>query len=200
MTRPARRPSLRRLLFYAWTALLLANLGLLAAFTLPRALEERSLERRAAQLRAEVEAARKRNLALKARDAVAVRNAADMGRFYRSVVGTREQTLLSVLAEIETAARELQLTTGQQSYDAKPLDDGPLVRFRIQTPVSGSYRQVVAFIERIERSSLFLTVDEIALRERPQDGAGAADLSLTFSAYFRDTQPRSEAKRGKRVG
>lgn len=197
--RPARRPSLRRLLLYAWGALLVANLGVLLAFTLPRTLAERNLERRAQQLRADVEAARERNQSLKARDELAVRNASDMGRFYRAVVGSREQTLLPVLRELEAAARELQLTTGSQSYEAKPLDGGPLVRFRIRLPVSGSYRQVVAFLDRIEHSSLFLTVDEIRLRERPQDGAGAADLSLIFSAYFRDPEPRRPAKGGKRA-
>lgn len=199
MTRAAWRPSLRRLLFYAWTALLAANLGTLLAFTLPRTLAERNLELRATRLRGELEAAQKRNETLKARDEVAVRNAADVARFYRSVVGTREQTLLPVLGEIDAAARELQLTTGSQTYEPKPLEDGPLVRYRIRMPLSGSYRQVVAFLDRIEQSRLFLTIDEITLRERPQDGAGAADLSLTFSAYFRDPQPRSAAKRGKRA-
>lgn len=199
MTRTARRPSLRRLLAYAWAALLAANLGTLLAFTLPRSLAERNLELRAARLRGELEAAQKRNETLKARDEVAVRNAADVGRFYRTVVGTREQTLLPALAELDAAARELQLTTGTQSYEAKPLEGGPLVRFRIRMPVSGSYRQVVAFLERLEQSRLFLTIDEISLRERPQDGAGAADLSLIFSAYFRDPEPRPAAKGGKRA-
>jgi Tfp pilus assembly protein PilN len=197
--RAKRRPSLRRVLFYAWTALVVANLGLLAAFTLPRTLEERNLELRAARLNEDIEAARRRNQALKTRDEAAARNAADMARFYRTVVGTREQTLLPVLAEIQAAARDLQLATGSQSYEAKALDDAPLVRFRIRMPVSGSYGQVTAFLDRLEQSALFLTIDEVKLRERPQDGAGAADLNLSFSAYFRDTQPRPARKGGKRA-
>ncbi len=203
MTRPPRRrPSLRRLLFYAWLALLVANLGALGAWTLPRTFAERNLELHAERLRAGVKAAQKRNQALKARDEVAAQNDVDVQRFYRGVVGTREQTLLPVLAEIDAVARELQLNPGRQAYEAKLLKGTEVVRFSISMPVSGPYRQVVALLERLERSRYFLTVDEISLRERPQEGAGAAELGLTFSTYFRDPEAAAaeaakEAKRGR---
>lgn len=200
MKRAGRRVSLQSGLFYLWVALLVANLGLLGAFTVPRSLQERSLERRAEQLRRDVEAARERNQALKVRDELAVRNAADLTRFYRSVVGTREQTLLPALRELEALARELRIGVGQQTYSALPMRDGPLVRFSIKTPVNGSYQQVVAFLDRLERSELFLTIDEISLHERPQDGAGSADLTLMFSAYFHDPDARRPAaRRGRRA-
>lgn len=196
--RPRRRTSLRRVLLYAWLAGLLVNAAAFAAYTLPRTLEERNQAARAERLRGEIEGLRARNQALKRRSRTATQNEIDVRRFYRTVIGPREQTMLPVLAEVDRLARELRLEPGPQSYDASPLDDGPVVRFRISMPVSGAYGQVVALLDRLERSEHFLTVDEISLRERPQNGAGAADLSLTFSAYFKAPPGQARPARGGR--
>lgn len=200
MPRVRRRLTLRRAMGYALAGLVAVNALALAVFTVPRTVEERNLEQRVERLRGALEEARARNQALKVRDEVAVRNASDVGRFYGTVVGTREQTLLPVLTEIEAAARELNISAGSQSYEATPLAGGPLVRFRIRMPVSGTYRQVIEFLDRIERSPLFLTIDELGLRERPQAGAGSADLSLMFSAYFHARQAPPSRKGGRRAG
>ncbi len=184
MTPPLRRRlTLRRALFYVWAALVLVNLLVLGAYTVPRTLQERNVVRRAEQLHGEVRAAAERNRALRRRSDVSAQNDADVGRFYRGVVGTREQTLLPVLAEIDAVARELQLAPGNQTFDAKPVEDAPLVRFRVTLPVGGSYRQVVAFLDRLERSSHFVTVDEVRLRERLQE-VGSAELNVSLSTYF----------------
>ncbi len=193
MKRHGRPLSWRRLAFYVWAAAVGLNLIVLAAFTLPRTLRERNLERRAAQLTRDVQAAQERNQALKTRSEIAVQNEADVRRFYRGLMGTRDQTLLPVLAEIDTLARETGLAPRDQKYQATPVKGRPIMRFRITVPMSGNYGQVVALLERLERSSHFLTVDEIKLRERPQEGAGATDLSLTFSTWFKDPQAAAAA-------
>jgi Tfp pilus assembly protein PilO len=56
-------------------------------------------------------------------------------------------------------------------------------------PVSGNYRQLTAFLERMERSSHFITVDEVSLRKR--SAAGDADLDVTMSAYVRSELART---------
>lgn len=72
------------------------------------------------------------------------------------------------------------------------------MRFHVSMPVSGAYGQVVALLDRLECSGHFLTVDEVPLCERRQDGAGSADPSLTFSAYSRAPQGQARTARGGR--
>ena len=57
-----------------------------------------------------------------------------------------------------------------------------LLRIKVTLPLEGSYAQLVAFLERVERSKHFLTVDRIALTG---DTDGAANLQVELSAYFR---------------
>ena len=49
-------------------------------------------------------------------------------------------------------------------------------------PISGSYRQVVSFLQRIEALPHFVTVDSISLRE--DSGAGSTNLNVGLSVYF----------------
>ncbi len=191
MTRARSRASWRRIALYVWAAAVVLNLLVLAVFTVPRTLREANLERRVAQLRAQVAGAQERNRMLRRTSQIAGQNDADVRRFYRGLVGTREQTLLPVLAEIDGLARELSLDPGTQTFEAEPVKKRPLMRFRINVPLRGSYSQVVTLLERLERSPNFVTVDEIKLRERPQEGAGATELSLVCSTFFSD--PRAAA-------
>lgn len=197
MTKALGRLSWRRFGLYAWGAAALLNLLVLAAFTVPRTLRQRNLERHAAELHEQVERAQERNRGLRETSQIAGQNEADVRRFYRGLVGTREQTLLPVLAEIDTLTRELRLNPGTQTYEAEPVKKRPLMRFRITVPVSGTYPQVVALLERLERSPNFVTVDEIKLRERPQEGAGTTELSLNFSTFFTDPKAVAAASESR---
>jgi hypothetical protein len=183
----ARPLSWRRLAFFAWVALLAANLLVLGVFTLPRQWRERSLAARAERLRAELGQARERNRLLRERDQTARQNDVDVKRFYNGLVGTRENTLLPVLAALDNEARTLRLVPGPQSFEAKPLKNSVLVRFGIQMPVSGSYPQLVAYLDRLERLPYFLTVDGVVLKQRAL-GEGT-ELALRLSLYFREAIP-----------
>ena len=57
-----------------------------------------------------------------------------------------------------------------------------LVRFAITMPMSGPYKQIVALLDRLERQSRFLIVDQIQLHVRTDTGA---DLTFALSAYFK---------------
>jgi hypothetical protein len=56
-----------------------------------------------------------------------------------------------------------------------------LERIRITLPASGSYGQLVALLDRLERWERFVVVDQVHLRE-VDDGA---DLSITLSTFCR---------------
>jgi Tfp pilus assembly protein PilO len=178
---PAYRPFWRRVLLAPVLVLLGVNAAAFFAFTLPRSLSERSVAARASTLRREVGVARTRAAALARRSEAMASNAEDARRFYAEVVKARQEALLPALAEIQKVAEDLGLRLRSHAYDSEAVKGAPLVRIEVSMPVSGSYRQLVSFLDRIERSSRFLFVDGVELRERA--GAGA-ELSVRVSAYF----------------
>lgn len=175
------RPGRRHLLL-AFVGLLGLNAAVFAAHTLPRTMQERSARSRAAVVRAEVERERLRTAALRERVEAARSNASDRERFYREVVGERRSSLHTILREMEITAAELGLRL-EQTIDEQKVEGAPLDRFVIRMPVTGTYRQLVSFLERLEQSGHFLTVDQIQLRDK--GGEKAAKLDVVVSAYFR---------------
>lgn len=165
------------------------NLAVFAVVTLPRTLQERSLASSVALLRAEAERERGQVEALRRRSEAMRSNAKDAERFSREVLKPREATLLPVLAEIHEAAREEGLALGREDYDKIDVKEAPFTRLTIRLPITGNYRQLVAFLGRLERAEHFLVVDEVQLRGRGE--RGSADLDVVLSTYFR--APREDS-------
>jgi Tfp pilus assembly protein PilO len=153
-------------------------------YTLPKRLEDRNLNARVASLRAEVERERVIAMRLRRRSEALQANAADAKRFYEGL-GSRT-LLLTVLEELQRTPSELGLRVGRRSYQPNAVKGLPLTRYSITMPVTGSYRQLTSFLDRMEGSPHFLTVDQVNLRKRVS--AGEADLDVTMSAYVRATK------------
>ena len=88
-----------------------------------------------------------------------------------------------MLEELQRVPRELRLKVSQRSYEPEPVRGLPLTRYTITMPVSGTYRQLTAFLDRMERSPHFMTVDQVNLRKRGT--GGEAELDVVLSAYVR---------------
>src|SRR5262249_4174770 len=177
---PTRRPAWQRRLLPPVLALLGLNVAVFAVYTLPRTLQVRRATSRAAQARADVEAAKKEVAALRGRADALNANAEDAERFYGDMDSRAD--LLPVLEGVEKRAREPGLKPGGRSVAAGDVPDPRLTRIKVNLPLEGSYDQLVGFLQRVERSKHFLTVDRIALSGREE---GAANLQVEVSAYFR---------------
>jgi Tfp pilus assembly protein PilO len=175
---PARKPA-RRPLLLAVLVLLGLNVVAFAAYTLPRTIQVRRATSRAAQARAEVERETKDVADLRGRADALRANTADADRFYASVDPRSE--LLVVLEDVESMAREPGLKPGGRSFVAAEAADPRLSRIKVNLPLAGSYEQLVGFLERVEGSPHFLTVDRIAL-SGGEEGTGT--LQVELSAYF----------------
>jgi Tfp pilus assembly protein PilO len=182
-----RRPG-RRLLLPV-LVLLGVNVAVFVAYTLPRTVQVRRATSRAAQARAEVERERKDVADLRQRADALKANASDAERFYTSVDARTE--LLVVLEDVERMAREPGLKPGGRSFAAGDVTDPRLTRIKVNLPMAGSYDQLVGFLERVEKSKHFLTVDRIALTGGEE---GTASLQVELSAYF-GGEGRALAKR-----
>ena len=180
----------RRQLLVATLAMLGANAVVLLAYTLPGVVRERSLTSRAAVLREDVEREKKQLEEARQRSEVLKANARDLDRFSREIVKGRKDSVVSTLQYLERTTAELGLTTGSRTYEEKPVKGLKFVRFGIQMPVTGRYQQLVALIEKIERSDRFLVVEEIQLRGRTDAGV---DVSFILSTYFSSEEAGSRA-------
>ena len=177
------RPGRRRLII-ALAAVLGLNLAAYLVFTLPRSLQQRNLGSRLKIAREEVQRERERQQSLKARFDLVTANTRDTSDFYQQRIGARGTALVPLLREVEGLARARGLHVGSQTFSYERVKGAPLDRFEVQMPVRGTYRQLVEFVEELERSNQFITLDEINVRGQ-QDGE--AELQMVLSCYFRST-------------
>ncbi len=179
---------------------MLALLGLnglvLAAYTLPRTLQVKSATARAEEVRKELAREREANAVLR-RQAEAIRaNAADAARFYREfVVGSRAE-LIPLLEDIDRMATEPGLKPSARTYQLEDVKGADLTRVEVLLAVEGSYDQLVGFLERVERSKHFLTIDRIGLSAG--SNTGSPSLRVELSAYLRGKSAKDgpERRRG----
>jgi Tfp pilus assembly protein PilO len=160
------------------------NVGVYLAYTMPRSLKERSAAARAAVLRGELERDRRVSAGLHDRADAMNTNRVDTDRFYARL--GPKGTLAQVRAEITTLARELGLKVGGLSYNPEGVKGGEgVAQLKMRMNVSGTYRELAAFLDRLERSPYFVTVDQIQIGQRDQSGGAGLDIEL--SAFYRIT-------------
>lgn len=161
--------------------LVASNAVVFGVYTLPRLVQERSVVSRLDAERNDVARRRADVAARRARVETAAANARDVERFYGDVVG-RRTALVPVLREVEAAAAELGVRLERRDYgEPEEVEGARLLRFRVRVPAAGRYAELAAFLDRLERTAHFLTVDKVTLRNR-QGGEAALDVEL--SAYF----------------
>lgn len=185
-----------------WRKLLLPVLALLglnglvlAAYTLPRTLQVRSATARAQEVRKDLGREREATALLR-RQAEAIRgNAADAARFYSQfVVGSRAE-LIPLLEDIDRMATEPGLKPSARTYQLEDVKGADLTRVEVLLAVEGSYGQLVGFLDRVERSKHFLTIDRIGLSAG--SNTGSPTLKVELSAYLRG-KPAKEGPERRR--
>lgn len=176
-------PRWRRRALVALAVGALLDAAVYFAYTLPRTLGEQRLAQRQKLLQDEIHRERLA-VAYQRRQADTIKaNTMDVQRFYATTVGGRAASLVPVLRAIEGMAREGGMRPGAASYRAREVKGMPLDRFVITMPVTGTYRQLVAFVQRLEQSPYFLTLDEV--RFSGQGEGTRAELAMVLSCYFR---------------
>lgn len=177
------RPGDRRLIGIAAGGALLLNGAVYFAYTLPRSLQQRSLTSRVETLRKELELERRRVGGLRERTLAIQGNEKDASDFYLKTIGPKGTSMVPILRGIEALAVEQGVRIGGQTFHWDTVKGANLERLVTTLPVSGSYRQLSAFVQSLESSKHFLTVDQVSARS---DQAGQeARLEMIVSCYFR---------------
>jgi hypothetical protein len=174
----------RRRMWLPAATLVLIGVGLLTGYELALAdrlgLEAGSLARRRDQLE-EVSSRRREAEALVAR-ARSTRAAID--ELYATSLGAEESRLTAVMLEVKHLAHQAGLAGLETiSYADQPVVGLPLNRKSITFAAEGSYDELRAFINLLELSPSFLSLDEIRVDEA--GGAGGLRLQVRLSTIFR---------------
>ena len=100
-------------------------------------------------------------------------------QFYTERFAARDSDLAEDLGKIAT---ENGVRILQAKYKQEPAETAGIVPVEIQGDFSGDYLQLVRFINSLERSKMFITVDGIDLAS---EGAGPVRLQVTMHSFLR---------------
>jgi len=103
--------------------------------------------------------------------------------FYNDLLGEKENRMIRIQREVRKIAAGLGMDPESISYQPEYLDKVGLVRFTVNVPLVGDYRNLRQFITRIENSENFLIIDSVTLGGS-KDGGALLDLSIQLSTFF----------------
>ena len=177
------RPGDRRVIGIVAAGALLLNGVVYVAYTQRRSRSQRNLASRVETLRKEIDLERGRVEGLRERAEAIQGNERDASDFYSKAIGTRGTSLVPILRAIEALAAEQGVRVGGQAFRWDNVKGANLERLVTTLPVSGSYRQLAGFVQSLESSKHFLTLDQISVRGG--EGGQEARLEMIVSCYFR---------------
>jgi hypothetical protein len=178
---------------YAWPFLILLALNVLVfvSFTFWRGYQERRLSVEAVTLREAIAQQRKAAADVGRQIELINANIAETKRFYTEVVKDRGQ-LSETLTRLVDMARDLGIRTPMLSVGRRDVKGTLLTVFEITMPVSGTYQQLGALLQKLERSDDFVIVRSVAMHGRSADGG--ADLDIRLEAYFSTSADKGAPK------
>ena len=180
-----RREEIWRQRLWVWLPALLFFLANLAAFTVYRlgyagdvqSLERAYDERRQELARVEADRARLEGLIRQAR-----LNHQRIVQLYDQRFATRRERLTPITNEVKKLARQAGLEPLSLSYPEEKIEDFGLIKRSVSFGVEGDYQELRQFINLLELSDFFLTLEEVNLT-----GGGEGPelrINLTLSTLF----------------
>jgi len=102
-----------------------------------------------------------------------------IGVFYKDRFASRDSALANELGKI---ASENGVRILQARYKLEDMETSGIVPVAIQGSFAGDYLQLVRFINALERSKMFFTVDSVDLAS---EGTGGVHLEIVMHSYLR---------------
>jgi Tfp pilus assembly protein PilO len=104
-------------------------------------------------------------------------------QLYSEYLATRRQAVTQVTTEFRRLARQAGLLPGSVSFDEEEIESYGLVRRSFSYTVEGTYAELRKFINLLELSPSFLTVEEISVVGGADEGP-ELKIDLTLSTLF----------------
>ena len=118
---------------------------------------------------------------LEAQQEAIARTRLAIDELYSERLASESERLTSIIAEVKDLAARSGLTPPSVSYPTEPLQDYGLRRRGFVFSVQGSYPDLRKFINLLELSDTFLTLEEVTLSE---GGSGNLSIQLRVSTLF----------------
>ena len=111
-----------------------------------------------------------------------------MEEFYGHRVGTQDESLAELVADLHTALQEAGIETNQISYTTAAVPKLPLTRMRVSFPVKSDYRRFKHLLRIFETGKRWIAVESVAIR-RDTDQPGTVYVQMELVTYFSDREP-----------
>lgn len=98
------------------------------------------------------------------------------------------EALDEVLADLQDAARALNVQTGRISRSVQPSDIAGVTAVNLEVQLSGTYPRIQAFVQTLSRLPRAYTAQGINL-SAGTSGSGSVDGTLKLTTYTRDKTP-----------
>lgn len=105
-------------------------------------------------------------------------------QLYDEQFSTRSERLTRVTAEVKSLARKAGLNPRTLSYPEEVIEDYGLVKRSFVFPVEGTYLELRQFINLMELSDSFLTLEAVTLSEAGRDSGPELRMNLKISTLF----------------
>ncbi|CAM2007740.1 type 4a pilus biogenesis protein PilO [Acanthopleuribacter pedis] len=115
-------------------------------------------------------------------------NLSEMTRFRRDFLKQKDERVVAISDFLAGQAAEHGLALDQVRYKTRPLKEDQLELYEIDLPLRGRYRDIRAFVEKVETSDMFLIITRLAIQGE-SERANAVDVELSLATYFEGGAP-----------
>ena len=120
------------------------------------------------------------------------RNELEIRRLYDEKFSTRSQRLTRVTAEVRQLARNAGLNPLSITYPELPIEEYGLVKRSFSFAVHGTYLELRKFINLLELSDSFLTLEEVTLAGEEGEQGPELNIRLHISTLFASEEGSDE--------
>jgi Tfp pilus assembly protein PilO len=121
------------------------------------------------------------------------RNEVEIRRLYDERFSTRSQRLILVTAEVKQLARKAGLEPLSITYPQQPIEEYGLIKRSFTFSVDGTYLELRKFINLLELSDSFLTLEEVTLAGETRGEGPELNIRLSLSTLFASEEGDAEA-------
>ncbi len=108
-----------------------------------------------------------------------------MAEFYGNRIGTQEETLATLVADLHAALKDAGIEANQVSYATTPVVKLPLTRMTITFPVKSDYGRFKRLLQIFETGKRWIAVESVSIR-RDSDQPGSVYVQMELATYFAD--------------
>jgi Tfp pilus assembly protein PilO len=177
---------------WIWLPALLFFLANAVAFSVYRfgyADQVKSLESDLASVREQLEPLEQKRTVLERRLQRAKSAETAVQDLYADRFSTRSQRLTRMMSEVKTLARQAGLNPKSISYPTQDIEDYGLEKRSFVFSVAGTYAEFRQFLNLLELTDSFLTLEAVTLSEEGGDEGPELQMNLTLSTLFaRDSE------------